>query len=452
MSSKTTRIKADFVLLYLFLTLPTRMNILDQDLLFCDLETTGGNQKIDKIIEIGFIHVRNGTVIDRYQQLVNPQQKINPFITRITGITDKMLVNQPCLKDILSEVLAWIKNKTFIAHNVQFDYGVLKNELERLGHTFETKKICTVKLSRKLYPEHKKHNLDALIKRFKLTGHARHRALGDTEALWQVWQNFLIDHPDTIVSQIQQQIYPEKIEPKFCLKILKDLSQQPGFYVLENEEKPIYVSYAENLQQKINTHFDHEIKNKTDKRLIKETTQIKTYPSVGLVAAKLAVIDLQKKIRPKYNRRLNANDEHWSFELIPNKNGYLEPKFFGFIPEKTQIKIGSYGLFATKISAERRLKQIKTQAELFSENIFLSDTYNLRLQLALSNLKHQPWPLKNPLRIQETCQQTNTKKIHLFHNWCYLGSATTEDEANQITQQTTPVFCPHYYSLIKSLV
>ena len=76
----------------------------------------------------------------------------------------------------------------FIAHNARFDYGFLRNAFKAAGHSLRADVLCTVKLSRKLFPEEAKHNLDALIQRHQLQPQGRHRALADADLLWQLWR------------------------------------------------------------------------------------------------------------------------------------------------------------------------------------------------------------------------------------------------------------------------
>src|SRR5690606_5179196 len=105
-----------------------------------------------------------------------------------TGITNEMVRGAPSFADIADEVFERIEGSLFIAHNARFDYGFLKNEFKRLEHAFQPRVLCTVKLSRALYPEHHRHGLDALIARHNLACDARHRALGDARVLWDFVQ------------------------------------------------------------------------------------------------------------------------------------------------------------------------------------------------------------------------------------------------------------------------
>ncbi len=151
---------------------------------FVDLETTGGSAQHDRITEIAIIRVE-GESVTRYQSLINPQQHISPFIESITGISNAMVDDAPEFAEVADEVWAWLQDCVFVAHNVRFDYGFLKQTFERVGKDFQPEQLCTVKLSRRLYPEHKHHGLDQLIDRHGLRMSQRHRAMADADAIYQ---------------------------------------------------------------------------------------------------------------------------------------------------------------------------------------------------------------------------------------------------------------------------
>jgi len=149
-----------------------------------DLETTGGPLTRDRITEIGLLLI-DGDQVERRSYLVNPGQPIPAFIEKMTGISDAMVADAPSFADLAAEILPLLQGRLLLAHNVRFDYGVLKNAFRRAGLAFRAEVLCTVKLSRRLYPEHYKHNLDAIIARHHITLQARHRALADAEGVYR---------------------------------------------------------------------------------------------------------------------------------------------------------------------------------------------------------------------------------------------------------------------------
>ena len=148
-----------------------------------DLETTGIDPVRDRITEIALIRVDDGAVSKRWESLVNPGQPISPFIQKLTGITDAMVSDAPDFPQLLPELLALLEGAVLVAHNVRFDHGFLKNAVARTGATLRMDTLCSVRLSRRLYPRATGHGLDAIMRRHGLSTIARHRAAGDVEVL-----------------------------------------------------------------------------------------------------------------------------------------------------------------------------------------------------------------------------------------------------------------------------
>ena len=118
-----------------------------------------------------------------------------------------MVAGAPRFAQVAEELKARLKGRLFIAHNARFDYGFVKNEFLRLGHRFQADVLCTGRLSRKLFPEHPRHNLDSLIARHGLQADGRHRALADAELIWQFWQQVCRRQPqDILLAAVQQQL------------------------------------------------------------------------------------------------------------------------------------------------------------------------------------------------------------------------------------------------------
>jgi len=158
--------------------------MLDQPLAFLDLETTGTSPARDRIIEIGLCLVEGGRLIEEWSTLVNPQAPIPPFIERYTGITGAMVEGAPTFAEVGGELLARLDGRLLVAHNAPFDYGFLRHEFSRRQTPFASAVLCTVQLSRRLFPGERRHGLDAVIARHGLSCDHRHRALGDARVLW----------------------------------------------------------------------------------------------------------------------------------------------------------------------------------------------------------------------------------------------------------------------------
>lgn len=163
-------------------------------LIFIDLETTGASAATDRITEIGLIEVGAGSV-DRWSSLVNPGIPIPPFIQQLTGIDDAMVRDAPPFAKLREALLERLTGSIFIAHNARFDHGFLRNAFAESGDSLQCEVVCTVKLSRHLFPGESKHNLDTLIERHQLRTGERHRALADADLLWQLWRKLQVEIP-----------------------------------------------------------------------------------------------------------------------------------------------------------------------------------------------------------------------------------------------------------------
>jgi DNA polymerase-3 subunit epsilon len=174
-------------------------------LAFVDLETTGARTAVDKITEIAILRVEDGREVGRWQSLVQPGRAISSFAVQLTGISNAMVAEAPRFAELADTVTQWLDGCVFVAHNASFDRGFLARAFTNLGQTFDPRVLCTLKLARALYPGHHRHGLDALIERHGLVCSARHRAMGDVEALWQFVQG--IEHefaPDVIGAALKR--------------------------------------------------------------------------------------------------------------------------------------------------------------------------------------------------------------------------------------------------------
>ncbi len=158
--------------------------LFEKNFTIVDVETTGGSPFFNRVIEIGLLRVEKGEVVEEFQTLLNPGMPIPEFITKMTGISEEAVSMAPTFEELADDILAKFEDAIFVAHNSQFDYGFLKEEFRRLGYGFTMPQLCTVRLSRSLYKEHRHHNLTAIIERYKFECANRHRAFDDAKVLW----------------------------------------------------------------------------------------------------------------------------------------------------------------------------------------------------------------------------------------------------------------------------
>lgn len=158
---------------------------------FIDVETTGMASREARIIEVGALRVENNTVVQKFSQLLDPGTSLPSIITNITGIRDQDLQGKPVFADIAGQLQEMFRDAIFVAHNVSFDYGFMTAEFKRLGKPFQQSRLCTVRLSRALYPNQKSHRLDELIRIHGYDVVNRHRAYDDAEVLYKFYRDHL---------------------------------------------------------------------------------------------------------------------------------------------------------------------------------------------------------------------------------------------------------------------
>jgi DNA polymerase-3 subunit epsilon len=280
-------------------------------LAFVDLETTGATASHDRITEIGIVEVDPDGTVREWQQLVNPGIQIPPFIEQLTGISNAMVKNAPPFAAVAEETLRRLQGRLFIAHNARFDYGFLKSEFKRLGINFRGSVLCTVKLSRELYPEHKKHNLDSLIERHALQAQARHRALADAQLIHQFWQKIHV-HRSTadIAAALQSQNAFPSLPPHLDPAIIDKLPDSHGVYIFYGEnDQPLFVAKSKDIRNRVLSHFSSKQSTAKEIALAEQTLRIDWIETVGELGARLKEARLIQQLQPIHNRKPRKKDE-----------------------------------------------------------------------------------------------------------------------------------------------
>lgn len=201
-----------------------------QPVLILDLEATGGDLLRDRITEIAFLRF-DGDSVQKFSQLVNPQQEISPFISELTGINNEMVQNAPTFAQLLPEILPMLRGAILVAHNARFDYSLFSSECARAGVAFATQTLCTVKLSKALYPHEYKHNLDTIAERFGLTAEgSRHRAWADVAMLADFLQLALAQHDwlPMAMNLLQPATLPEHLPANIRVILAREFSDRFG--------------------------------------------------------------------------------------------------------------------------------------------------------------------------------------------------------------------------------
>ncbi|HJW54228.1 MAG TPA: exonuclease domain-containing protein, partial [Burkholderiaceae bacterium] len=328
-------------------------------LLFIDLETTGANPVTDRITEIGIVEV-NGAQVTRWSTLVNPGLSIPPFIQNLTGITNDMVRDAPVFAALSGALLERLQEGVFIAHNARFDYGFLRNAFKQLGLTLRSNVLCTVKLSRTLFPEQPKHNLDALIARHGLETDARHRALADADLLWQFWCKMQREiAPEVFDAALQAQLRRPSMPPHLDPDALDEVPDTPGVYLFYAENDiPLYVGKSVRLRQRVLSHFNADHRLYKDMRLSHEIRRLEWRETAGETGALLLEAQLIKDLQPIHNRALRRQRDLCAWQLQPCAAGHLQPVLTYASEQDFGRAERLYGLFSSRRKAETTLREL----------------------------------------------------------------------------------------------
>lgn len=292
-----------------------------------DIETTGNGYKGQKITEISIFIFDGEKIIDEFTSLVNPEQKIPHFITNLTGITEAMVRTAPKFYEIAKKIAQITKDTIFVAHNVNFDYNIIRDEFKSLGFDFKRKKLCTVRLSRKIIPGLASYSLGNICSTEGIDIAARHRAKGDAEATVELFRRLIKrDHKFTINSFLNAKSREATLPPLLDKQVLDNLPERHGVYYFKNTKKEvIYVGKANNIKQRVISHFYD--KKKKERTMCLEIADI-SYTETGseLIALLHESAEI-KHLYPKFNRAQRKAGEAVGLFSYEDQKGILHLAF-----------------------------------------------------------------------------------------------------------------------------
>jgi DNA polymerase-3 subunit epsilon len=440
-----------------------------QPLAFVDLETTGASVNQDRITEIGIVLVDDDGVRE-WSQLVNPEIRIPAFIENMTGISNQMVAQAPVFAEIAAEVAELLKGRLFIAHNARFDYGFLKNAFKRLNINFQPAVLCTVKLSRSLYPQHHKHNLDSLIERHDLKANDRHRALADAQLIHQFWQQLSGQFSAQVLSKTIQKLVnrsslPSHIDPM----LVHELPETPGVYLFYGEnELPLYIGKSVNIRQRVLSHFSADHRHNKEMSLSQQLRRIDWIETAGELGALLTEANLIKQYTPVYNQRLRRKNALCAWQM--QQNGQHQHPVLAWADA---LDFGQqdnlYGLYHSQRDAQKALRGLAEKHQLCLGVLGLEKTardkpcfaYQLkrckgacvgqekplehasRLVMAMHSLKLTSWPYPGAIAICEA------EDRHIIDHWCFLGTAKSQQEIDFLLASGRPAFDRDTYMTLR---
>lgn len=450
-----------------------RVSAFAEPLVFVDIETNGLNHVRGRVIEVGAIRVENGKVVRHFKSLVDPEAELPQYISRLTGITSGDLVGAPTFRQIADELNEVMTGAIFVAHNVRFDYSFLKQEFSRLNQSFLPKQLCTVKLSRALYPEERSHKLESLIRRHSFQVAARHRAYDDAHVLWQFVQHIQKHFtPEQIDAAIGRQLTRPALPKGVPLQLVNDLPETPGVYIFEDSYgQPLYVGKSVNIKKRVLSHFGRDHAESKEFKIAQTIHNIRTHQTADELSALLLESRLVKELQPVHNRRLRRLKKLVLAKQLPNEHGFMEvsleevdsidlqtlPDILAVYPNRSKAKQSLENLLRLHDLCPKLLGLEKTRGVCFWHQLKKCrgacaakedpETYNQRLQIAFERQRIQAWPYKGPVMVSSKDNRTHGI---IIDQWCVLGEVTQEEFCDPVVQTTIKRFDLDTYKILQS--
>jgi DNA polymerase-3 subunit epsilon len=440
------------------------MELLEAPLAIVDLETTGTRAARDRVTEIGVIEVERFEVVSEWSTLVNPGMALPTEIQALTGITHEMLAAAPRFAELARDLHERLAGRVLIAHNARFDCGFLRREFDRAGLKFQAREVCTVKLSRRLYPGGA-HDLDSVIERHGLACRQRHRALGDADVVWQFLRRALDDHGEEILSVAARQVARQPALPPHLERAALDaVPEAPGVYLFYGERgTPLYIGKSRAMRSRVLQHFS------SSAHWLPLVHRIDWRRTTGELGAALLEARLVKELAPAFNRRLRR-----------------EAAMCGLVFDGKRIRVAAaeeisadtlpflHGVFRTRRAALQALRALADEQRLCLRALGAEPAgkgacfrhqigrcagvcagresilaHHARAAAALAPLKSPPWPYRGKVAIVETDPSREATEAHVVDRWCYLGAARDEGEVSELVAAEPRFDYDHYRILAR---
>lgn len=413
-----------------------------------DVETTGGKATYHRIIEIGLLIVDDGKLIERWQSFINPETSLPPFIQKLTGIQPYMIDDAPIFASIAQSLFDKLKGRTLVAHNARFDYGFLKNEFERVGISYNTKPLCSVKFSRDLYPQFKHHGLSAIIKRFQLTIENRHRALDDASMIYEFFLKSSVLYSEGDIDACCQKLLKHATLPSLLdAEEVKKLPSSPGvYYFYDNKGLLLYVGKSVNIRNRVMGHFSSDYKNPKDLKMSAKIAHIDYEQTPTDFGAQLRESQQIKALSPLFNRQLRKTRKLYQYRTEEDSQGYRWLSIQSVTSSESSET--NFGLFRSPRQASLKLQQLADEFSLCHRLLGLEGTrsgdkgkpcfraqlnkclgacygqesvanYNQRLDRAIERYQMHAWPYRSAILLEE--RNTDTAAYHIVDQWQYIA-------------------------------
>jgi DNA polymerase III subunit epsilon len=416
-----------------------------------DVETSGTSATESRIIEIGILRIEDGVCVETYRTCINPGRPVSSWILALTGIRQEELDPAPEFEDVAETVARLLDGAIFVAHNARFDYSFIKNEFARVGHRFNAKCLCTVRLSRMLFPRSRKHDLSSIIARYKFDAGARHRAFDDAHVLWQFLQYAHTKKEAQLGPAITELLKGHTLPAFLDTRTIKGLPEAPGVYLFFGEDnEPLYVGKSRNIKTRVLSHFSGGPASSKEAMMGRHIVRVEARETAGELSALLLESSLIKSMSPRYNRMLVRKKEI----VIARRHsvrGYASlmlERVPGIVPEEHASVLGVFRsvmqakeFLSTAASAYELCPKIlgteKGNGPCFSHqigkckgacgNLEEPEAYNTRFEKAFYARRIHAWPYKGPIVIEESREGAGSHSF-VLDNWCLIGDIKVSED------------------------
>ena len=333
-----------------------------------DIETTGGYAANNAITEVAIVLHDGIREVKRYETLVNPAMAIPRYVQALTGINDAMVADAPYFDEIAPFVYEWLKDAVFVAHNVNFDYSFLKYQLKACNLDLDSKKLCTVRLSRKVFPGSPSYSLGNICQWLDISIPNRHRAGGDADATVRLFEKILkeggLEH---IRGMLKGKSKEQYLPVNLPAEQLDRLPQGPGVYYFHDQKgKVIYVGKATNLRRRVLSHFSNNKPGRQKQEFLRNIYSI-SHETTGteLMAFLLECIEI-RRLWPAYNRSLKRFQRTYGLYVYEDRNGYSR-----LILESTKKLLPPIYTFSLLIEGQSILRKLVREWQLCPKLCYL---------------------------------------------------------------------------------
>lgn len=333
-----------------------------------DIETTGGNAGTGSITEIAILISDGSSILHRYTTLINPMQPIPIFIEKLTGINDRMVSKAPVFGQVAKHVYELLQDKVFVAHNVNFDFSFIAHQLSQHGFKLKSRKLCTVRLSRKIFEGFQSYSLGNLCRSLEIGIEDRHRAMGDAEATTILFHKLL--HHDKayhIQGMLKKGSGDGYLPMHLSSTDLEKMPNTPGvYYFHDNKGKIIYVGKAKRLKKRVTSHFSNNDVSKKKQDLIRMVSKI-SFRECGneLMMGIFESVEI-KRLWPQFNRSQKKFENRFGICSYEDMQGVIR---LGIIKKKKHIQ--SHTSFPMQVDGQRLLNKLVRTHGLCPKMCFL---------------------------------------------------------------------------------